>query len=132
MTICCLQSIYVTTTALTGIGQILLPPAETSLPQQINQQNVSHQASVTSITLGEGMERASEVGHILRRRRSAGKGPGYSSNAAIAPVMQVARVPASRERNPRATISGRRCGAIAPSPPIIIPRLPGLAKPHKA
>jgi len=48
------------------------------------------------------------------------------------PVMQVARVPAIMERNPRDTISSRFSGAIVPMPPIMMPRLPGLANPHMA
>ena len=44
----------------------------------------------------------------------------------------VASVPATIERTPRATISSRRSGAMVPIPPIMIPRLPGFAKPHMA
>ena len=36
------------------------------------------------------------------------------------------------ERGPSATISRRRSGTIAPMPPIRMPRLPKLAKPHSA
>ena len=49
-----------------------------------------------------------------------------------APLMQVASVPERIERKPRATISGRRSGTIARIPPIRMPRLPKLAKPHSA
>ena len=49
-----------------------------------------------------------------------------------APVRHVERVPATIERSPSSTISPRLSGAIVPRPPIMIPRLPGLAKPHNA
>ena len=49
-----------------------------------------------------------------------------------APLMQVASVPDRIERRPSATISARRSGTIAPMPPIRMPRLPKLAKPHIA
>ena len=50
----------------------------------------------------------------------------------MVPVMQVARVPATIDRRPRDTISPRRSGTIVPIPPIMIPKLPGFAKPHIA
>ena len=49
-----------------------------------------------------------------------------------APLMHVAIVPVRIERSPSDTISGRRSGTIAPIPPIRMPRLPKLAKPHIA
>ena len=52
--------------------------------------------------------------------------------ATTVPVIQVDRVPATMERKPNETIASRLSGAIVPMPPIIIPRLPGLAKPHMA
>ena len=50
----------------------------------------------------------------------------------IAPVMQVARVPATMARRPRLTRSARRSGAMGPRPPIMIPGLAGLENPHMA
>ena len=51
---------------------------------------------------------------------------------AIAPLAKVAKVPETMERGASATISARRSGAIAVMPPIMIPTLPKLAKPHNA
>ena len=45
--------------------------------------------------------------------------------------MQLAIVPKIRERNPKETISSRLSGTILAHPPMRIPRLPGLANPHK-
>ena len=58
--------------------------------------------------------------------------PLYTSIPTTAPDMQPAIAPERIERRPSATISGRRSGTIAPIPPIRMPRLPKLAKPHSA
>jgi hypothetical protein len=58
-------------------------------------------------------------------------GHGYSIPT-TAPLMQVAIVPERIERNPNATMSCLRSGHIAVMPPIMIPALPKLAKPHIA
>ena len=50
----------------------------------------------------------------------------------IAPMKQVASVPATSDLSPRPTISGRRAGHIVARPPIMIPSEPKLAKPHIA
>ena len=50
----------------------------------------------------------------------------------MAAVMRVASVPETMVLAPRPTISARRAGTIAAMPPIIMPRLPKLAKPHSA
>lgn len=49
-----------------------------------------------------------------------------------AAVTSVASVPETMARMPSATISSRRAGAMVARPPIRIPRLPKLAKPHRA
>ncbi len=49
---------------------------------------------------------------------------------ATAPLMHVAIVPDRIVRIPSSTISARRDGTIAPSPPITIPKLPKFANPH--
>jgi hypothetical protein len=46
--------------------------------------------------------------------------------------MQVAAVPENSERTPKLATSDRRSGIIAPMPPIMMPTLPRLAKPHSA
>src|SRR6266576_790499 len=50
----------------------------------------------------------------------------------IAPIRQVVSVPDTIDFNPSELISSRRCGAMVPRPPIMMPRLPKLAKPHIA
>ncbi len=50
----------------------------------------------------------------------------------VAAVRQVASSPATIDFMPSATISPRRAGHIVASPPIMMPRLPKLAKPHSA
>src|SRR6202022_2928671 len=50
----------------------------------------------------------------------------------IAPIRQVVSVPETTDFNPSELISSRRCGAMVPRPPIMMPRLPKLAKPHIA
>ena len=49
-----------------------------------------------------------------------------------AAVISVASVPEMIVLAPRLTISARRAGTIATMPPIMMPRLPKLAKPHSA
>src|ERR1700716_1401301 len=56
----------------------------------------------------------------------------YVNTPTIAPIRQVVSVPDTIDFNPSALISSRRSGAIVPSPPIMMPRLPKLAKPHIA
>src|SRR5882672_1557189 len=50
----------------------------------------------------------------------------------IAPIRQVVSVPDTIDFSPSELISSRRCGAMVPRPPIMMPRLPKLAKPHIA
>src|SRR5450755_691615 len=50
----------------------------------------------------------------------------------IAPIRQVVSVPDTIDFNPSELISSRRSGAMVPRPPIMMPRLPKLAKPHIA
>ena len=57
---------------------------------------------------------------------------GWSSTPAMVALMRLARVAARMARIPRAAISPRRFGAIPPSPPRRMPRLPRLAKPVRA
>jgi hypothetical protein len=52
----------------------------------------------------------------------------YEKIPMTAPVMQVARVPATSAFMPSATTSSLRSGARLPRPPIRMPRLPKLAK----
>src|SRR5689334_23725141 len=52
--------------------------------------------------------------------------------ATLAAVKHVASVPATIDFMPRATTSARRSGHIVPRPPIMMPRLPKLAKPQSA
>src|SRR3954469_25382825 len=56
----------------------------------------------------------------------------YKIKATLAAVKQVASVPAMIDFMPRPTISARRSGHMVPRPPIMMPRLPKLAKPHSA
>ena len=56
----------------------------------------------------------------------------YRSIPTNAPDIHPAIVPERIERRPSETISARRSGTIAPMPPIRMPRLPKLAKPHIA
>ena len=48
------------------------------------------------------------------------------------PLVQVAMVPDTNERNPSFATSSRRSGIIAEIPPTMMPTLPKLAKPHSA
>jgi hypothetical protein len=50
----------------------------------------------------------------------------------IAPIRQVVSVPDAIDFSPSELISSRRSGAMVPSPPTMMPRLPKLAKPHIA
>jgi hypothetical protein len=50
----------------------------------------------------------------------------------IAPISSVVSVPDTIDFNPSASTSSRRSGAITLKPPIMMPRLPKLAKPHIA
>src|SRR2546430_10456282 len=54
------------------------------------------------------------------------------STPTIAPIRQVVSVPDTIDFNPSELISPRRSGAMVPRPPIMMPRLPKLAKPHIA
>ena len=56
----------------------------------------------------------------------------HVSTPTIAPIRQVVSVPDTIDFNPSELISSRRCGAMVPRPPIMMPRLPKLAKPHIA
>src|SRR5882724_12234933 len=56
----------------------------------------------------------------------------YVSIPTIAPIRQVVSVPETIDFNPSELISSRRSGAMVPRPPIMMPRLPKLAKPHIA
>ena len=57
--------------------------------------------------------------------------PGVMAPTTAAVIM-VASVPEMSVLAPRLTISARRAGTIATMPPIMMPRLPKLAKPHSA
>ena len=50
----------------------------------------------------------------------------------MAPIRQVVSVPETIDFNPSELMSSRRSGAMVPRPPIMMPRLPKLAKPHIA
>src|SRR3982074_3031372 len=52
------------------------------------------------------------------------------STPTIAPIRHVVSVPDTIDFSPSALISSRRCGAMVPRPPIMMPRLPKLAKTH--
>ena len=54
------------------------------------------------------------------------------TNPATAPLKQVATVPDNSDRAPSTANSARRSGSIAAMPPTRIPKLPKLAKPHRA
>ena len=56
----------------------------------------------------------------------------YVNTPTIAPIRHVVSVPEAIDFNPSELISWRRSGAMVPSPPIMMPRLPKLAKPHVA
>ena len=55
-----------------------------------------------------------------------------ATSAAMAPVMQVAMLPATRDFMPSLSTSLRRDGTSPPSPPSMIPSPPKFAKPHMA
>ena len=55
-----------------------------------------------------------------------------TNSPTTAPVMHLARVPATIAFMPREAISDRLSGTMVPIPPIMIPRLPGLANPQRA
>src|SRR5450755_1499984 len=57
---------------------------------------------------------------------------GQLNTPTIAPIRQVVRVPETIDFNPSELISSRLSGAMVPRPPIMMPRLPKLAKPHIA
>ena len=64
---------------------------------------------------------------------SPGMTVGYQcSSPTIAPISSVVSVPETIDFNPSASTSLRRSGAITLKPPIMMPRLPKLAKPHIA
>ena len=67
-------------------------------------------------------------GYALHRVRDA----DYVSTPTIAPIKHVTSVPEMIDFNPSALISPRRSGAMVPRPPIMMPRLAKLAKPHIA
>src|SRR5262249_36733361 len=57
---------------------------------------------------------------------------GYVNTPTIAPIRHVVIVPDTIDFSPSALISSRRSGAMVPRPPIMMPRLAKLAKPHIA
>src|SRR5260221_6200791 len=83
-----------------------------------------------------GISRFSDVQlHIVIRRFASPRNDrrDYVVNTpTIAPIRQVVSVPETIDFNPSELISSRRCGAMVPRPPIMMPRLPKLAKPHIA
>ena len=58
--------------------------------------------------------------------------PRHVSTPTIAPIRQVVIVPETIDFTPSELISSRRSGAMVPRPPIMMPRLAKLAKPHIA
>ena len=72
------------------------------------------------------------TGHAERRMRHGTQLPHASTIPVMQPVRRVARVPATMVHIPSSTISDRRSGMSVLSPPIMMPTLPGLAKPHRA
>src|SRR5215467_2053301 len=54
----------------------------------------------------------------------------YVSAPTMAPIRHVDSVPDTIDLNPSDTTSSRRSGAMVARPPIMMPRLPKLAKPH--
>src|SRR5207237_713589 len=80
-----------------------------------------------------GVERVpSEIDRRVGPRHAPSHRSAPHNMPTTAPLIQVASVPDRIERGPSATISRRRSGTIAPMPPIRMPRLPKLAKPHSA
>ena len=71
-------------------------------------------------------------GVTLRHPGSNARRRHQLSTPTIAPIRQVVSVPETIDFNPSELISSRRCGAMVPRPPIMMPRLPKLAKPHIA
>ena len=68
----------------------------------------------------------------LRRAGTAAQSVRYVSNPTIAPISRVASVPETIDFNPSERTSLLRSGASVVSPPIMMPTLPKLAKPHIA
>ncbi len=99
-------------------------------------------ASMTSVIPGRAHSASPESRYSRRLCRMdsglrAARRPGmtdiYQLNTpTIAPIRQVVSVPETIDFNPSALISSRRSGAMVPRPPIMMPRLPKLAKPHIA
>jgi hypothetical protein len=90
---------------------------------------------VDGVDCGKARCERGEVGVEGRRRARHeldGETGHGSSRLAMQPAMQVARVPARMARSPRRARSGRRSGAMPPTPPIRIAIEPKLAKPHSA
>src|SRR5258706_8572939 len=54
----------------------------------------------------------------------------YVSTPTIAPIRQVVSVPDTIDFRPSELISSRRCGAMVPRPPIMMPRLPKRSEEH--
>src|SRR5262249_27101104 len=75
------------------------------------------------------LNRHSGTRHLARARNDDGY---VVSTPTIAPIKHVVIVPETIDFTPSALISSRRSGAMVPSPPIMMPRLPKLAKPHIA
>lgn len=94
-----------------------------------------------SISLPEPMakqvEKAMKAEHrtrseLVREALRAAFSRFYSRIPTTAPSRHVASVPETMDLMPSDTTSSRRFGAIVPSPPIRMPRLPKFAKPHMA
>ncbi len=66
------------------------------------------------------------------RQFAPSRGSHHVITPTIAPIRHVVSVPETIDFSPSELISSRRCGAMVPSPPIMMPRLPKLAKPHIA
>src|ERR1700730_1673187 len=64
--------------------------------------------------------------------RRPGMTTAHVNTPTIAPIRQVVSVPETIDFKPSELISSRRSGAMVPRPPIMMPRLPTLAKPHIA
>ena len=76
-------------------------------------------------------ERAQGARRTTPRVR-AWPGACYVSTPTMAPIRQVAIVPDTIDLRPSESTSSRRSGAMVPSPAIMMPSEPKLAKPHMA
>src|SRR5690606_14816225 len=78
-------------------------------------------------------DRARQISQPNHQRRALGAvwRDHQISTPTTAPVASVASNPTQMEGRPRAMISPRRSGTRVPRPPIMMPRLPRLAKPHR-